>query len=281
MKRIHINTSFIEIISESLRHIINAKMQRQLKTMINAILKKIINNLKTNLSTKFQKFQNFQKSADSAKKTVAKNRSTWNFDDIKFFDSNYEKKSAAIEKILTHSKKDIYYKNVHVFVEKIKEMIIIFDVEQIRRNLFFCLKDTIFMWHTIELLNITRRILIYEKNVNEWITALIIRFKFQTTTTTTQLLRKTYIMKNVRKRRKFQKYAQKIIRWIQSIEMKSVFNQLNIVYSDIEVKMRRNSHKLINTITIENFFQKFNACRNVWWNIIKKKQNWMSWKNQN
>ena len=145
----------------------NTEMQRQLKTMIDVILKKIINNLKTNLSTKFQELQNLQKSIDSAKEAIAKNKSTWNFDDIEFFDLNYEKKSTAIEKILTHSDKNIYYKNVYVFVKKIKEIIIVLDVEQIRRNLFSCLKDTIFMWHTVELSNITRRILIYEENVNE------------------------------------------------------------------------------------------------------------------
>ena len=50
-------------------------MQRQLKTIIDSVLKKIINNLKTNLFAKFQKFQNFQKSADSAKKAIAKNKS--------------------------------------------------------------------------------------------------------------------------------------------------------------------------------------------------------------
>ena len=240
--------------------------------MIDAVLKKVMNNLKTNLSTRFQEFQNFQKSADSAKKTLAENRSTWNSDDIEFFDSNYEKKSAAIEKILTHSNKNIYYKNVHVFVKKVKKMIIVFDVEQTRRNLFFCLKDTILMWHTVELSNITRRILIYEKNVNEWMTILITRFKFQTATATTQLFRKTYIMKNAWKRRKFRKYTQKIIRWIKSTEMKSIFNQLNVVYNDIEIKLRRNLHKLINIITIENFLQKLDACKNVWWNIIKTKR---------
>ena len=42
-------------------------------------------------------------------------------------------------------------------------------------------------------------------------TALIIRFKSQTTTITIQFFRKIYIMKNVQKRREFRKYAQKII----------------------------------------------------------------------
>ena len=265
LKRIHISTFSIEITLKSSQRvlIINAKMQRQLKTMINSVLKKIINNLKINLSAKFQEFQNFQKSIDSTKKAIAENRSIWNSNDIDFFDFNYEKKSAVIEEILTHSKKNIYYRNVHVFVKKIKKMIIVFDVEQIRRNLFSCLKDTTFMWHTTKLSNITRRILIYEKNVNEWITTLIIRFKFQTTTATTQFFRKTYIMKNVQKRRKFRKYAQKIIRWIKSTEMKSVFNQLNVIYSGIEIKLRRNFYKFINITTVKDFLQKFDACKNV------------------
>lgn len=89
-----------------------------------------------------------------------------------------------------------------------------------------CLRGTALMWHTAELSDMTRRILTYGEDVDEWIQTLITRFKFQASTATSQLLRKRYIMKNVRRSKKSREYVQKVIRLAKSTEMESVFNQL-------------------------------------------------------
>ena len=78
--------------------------------MIDSVLKKIMNNLKTDLSADFSESTDSQKSSNSTKKAVVENKSIWNFNDINFFDFNYEKKLAAIEKILTHLKKTFIIK---------------------------------------------------------------------------------------------------------------------------------------------------------------------------
>lgn len=69
----------------------------------------------------------------------------FNPEDIEYFDLNFENRSAATGDAIAHSEKDTYYKNVHVFVEKIKKMAIVLDVEIVRRNLSSCLRKTIFM----------------------------------------------------------------------------------------------------------------------------------------
>lgn len=118
----------------------------------------------------------------------------WNPGDIGFFDPNYEGKSAATAEALTHTEKDTYYKNVHVFVERVKEMAIILEANTVRRNLSFCLRGTVFMWHTAEFSDTTRRILTYGDGVDEWTRALVARFKPQASAATSQLLRERYIM---------------------------------------------------------------------------------------
>jgi hypothetical protein len=65
----------------------------------------------------------------------------WNSDDIDFFDSNFEGKSAFIEEAIAHAEKDIYYRDVHVFVKRVKEMIIVLNLEIVRKNLSSCLLE--------------------------------------------------------------------------------------------------------------------------------------------
>ena len=68
-------------------------------------------------------------------------------------------------------------------------------------------------------------------------------------------------MKNVRKFRKSKKYAQRVIRLIKSTQMKSMFNQLNIIYNDVKVKLRRDFKRLINMNTIDEYLKEINECK--------------------
>jgi hypothetical protein len=68
---------------------------------------------------------------------------------------------------VTHAEKDTYYKDVHVFVERIKKMIIMLEFEIIRKNLSSCFRESALMWHIAKLFDVFRRILLYEENVDE------------------------------------------------------------------------------------------------------------------
>jgi hypothetical protein len=103
-------------------------------------------------------------------------------------------------------------------------MIIVLELEMIKKNLSFCLRESVLMWHIVELFDVFRRILFYEKNVDEWIQTLTIRFKTQAITMTINLLRERYILRDAEKNRESREYAQKIIRWAKSAKMTSSFN---------------------------------------------------------
>lgn len=143
-------------------------------------------------------------------------------------------------------------------------MTIVFDANVIRRNFFLGFKEIVFMWHIAELSNTTRRIFIYEENVDEWIQILMTKFKFQSSTAILQLLRKKYTMNDVWQHRESKKYAQKIIRCVKSAEMNSVFNQLNMMYNEINVKFRRDLRKLTNITLLNEYFLEFDACKDIW-----------------
>lgn len=79
-------------------------------------------------------------------------------------------------------------------------------------------------------------------------------------------------MNDARKRRKPREYAQKIIILTKFAEMNSIFNQFNVVYNDVDVKLKKDLRRFINTTFLNDYFQKLNDFKNIWWNLIKKKK---------
>jgi hypothetical protein len=175
-----------------------------------------------------------------------------------------------------HAKKDIYYRNVHVFIKRIKKMIIVLESEMIKKNLSFCLRESVLMWHTIELFDVSKRILSYEENVDEWVQTLIARFKIQATTATINLLKERYTLTDAERNRESREYAQKIIRWIKSAKMINSFNSLNIMYNEIDAELRRDLKKLCKNTTIDDYLQLLNDFKNIWWSLTRRNQNYFS-----
>ena len=143
---------------------------------------------------------------------------------------------------------------------------------KIKKNLSTCFKESALIWHIVEFTNTFRRILTYEQNVKKWIQTLTQKFKQQTITITINFLKEFYIMKNVRKLRKSRKYVQKIIRLIKSAQMKFVFNQFNIIYNEIEVKLKRDLKRSTNMNTINEYFEELNECKQFWWKLTNDRK---------
>ncbi len=214
--------------------------------------------------------QNFVAAAASSRDY--RQQEWWNSADIDFFDSNFDDKFAFIDEAVIHASKNIYYRDVHVFVERIKKMIIVLESEMIKKNLSSCLRESVLMWHIAKLFDVSRRILFYEKNVNEWMQALIDRFKTQVITTIVNLLRERYTLTNAERNRESRKYVQKIIKWVKFAKMTSSFNQLNIVYNEIDAKLRRDLKKSSKNITIDDYLQLLNDCKDIWWSLTTRNQ---------
>ena len=68
------------------------------------------------------------------------------------------------------------------------------------------------------------------------------------------IIRKRYIMKNVRRKRKLIKYVNIITRTIKIINM-IVFAQIYLIYNELKLKFRRDLSKLIEVIIMKIFLQ--------------------------
>ena len=127
----------------------------------------------------------------------------WNAAEIEFFDPLYDEKSAATENAIEHSEKDIYFRNVHVFIEKVKDMTQIKDDILIRNNLYSCLRDIALAWYTSNFNDDHKRLIKFDIEIDEWIKILLKKFKQSSETVLATVIRKKYTTKDVRRRRKF------------------------------------------------------------------------------
>ena len=89
-------------------------------------------------------FSSSQESSDLV--VVVSNR--WNAAEIEFFDLHYDDKIATTVSTIEHVDKNIYFRDVHVFIKRVKNMTTIKSAEMMRKNLYFCLRNVALEWYT-------------------------------------------------------------------------------------------------------------------------------------
>jgi len=110
----------------------------------------------------------------------------------------------------------------------------------------------------------------YENDVNKWIHALIKRFRKQSCIALNMIIKERYIMKDVQHHQESCKYAQIILRAVKSTKLNFIFNQLSIIYNDIDLKFQRN--RMISTLVIKinDFLHDKNNRKYIWWELAAK-----------
>lgn len=53
--------------------------------------------------------------------------------------------------------------------------------------------------------------------------------------------------------------------------MLSIFNQLNVIYNEINVRLRKNLARSINTMSLNEYFQIMNSLKDIWWNLTAER----------
>ncbi len=136
----------------------------------------------------------------------------WNSSDLEYFDSMYDDKFVSTESALKHMSKNTYFKDIHLFLERAKEMMILKTDELIWINLWLSLReDVLKWWYTLD--DIEKRIIKYENDdsLDEWAQLLIKQFSQSSNMTINSMLNEKYILQDTFNQRKSRSFAQKII----------------------------------------------------------------------
>ena len=129
----------------------NFNIQIAIDVAINAEMKRVLTRMQKMLNNVIKQ-RDQQKSSDSSKSSnesklneanADDSTPKWNFTELNFYDFNYDDKTLNNDDAsMKHAGKNIYFRNIHLFVTKIKEIAMIKKNQLIRNNLWICLKDT-------------------------------------------------------------------------------------------------------------------------------------------
>ena len=212
------------------------------------------------------KSQEFVESSNSIESFDNDDNIKWNAQKTNFFDSWYEEKNAIIDNSIEHSNKNTYFRNIHLYIERIKNMTILKDVDVIRANLYNCMREHALRWYIEVVNNDQKRLIKLKEDVEKWKRLLLKRWKKSSFTTLTIITKKKYIMKNVRKHKELFDFVEIIIREVKSIMM-SIYSQLYLIYNELKLKFRRDLIKSTKNTIMNDFLQQLDNKKEIWWNI--------------
>ena len=285
-----IHHEFIESQLQSTRNMIDFIVKQQ--RIIVVIVRKVIQTISRERDDDDDDAESFDSSefleSSNQNDENTDNNIKWNFANLDFFDFYYDDKSLANEvSFIVNTEKNIYFKNVHLFIVRAKKMIFTRDDQLVKDNLWFSLKNIALKWWTNELFDVERRMIkmtmIEQEELFEWISLLHDRFKQSINVVMNNLMQQRYILRNVVTQREFREYAQKIIRLVKNAEMISVLNQLNFIYNGIDIDVRVDTlRRSKNNIIINEMLSDMNEFKHDWWiKAVKFRSNINDQNNQN
>ena len=196
----------------------------------------IVATLRTNVLKSFFDSSNFFNSLKNENNVDNDNNNNekWKSNDIEYFDSKFEE-SINTSNSIVNLNRHIFYRDVYVFVNRLKNLTSLRDENKFRIVISQCFRNTILIWHFIKLSNLKKKIL---RNVflNNWYEALIIKFKERVSQILFRLQKKRYSIFNVKKQRNSRLYVQNIFKYVKIVEIKFVFNQIIMIWNNFDWK---------------------------------------------
>jgi hypothetical protein len=244
------------------------------------------------LMTMMQEFW-IQRSVNSASSqtqqssTMNSRSNRWIAANLEFFDFTYDEKFTVTDDSMQHAEKNTYFRDVHFFIDRVKNIVVIKEAETIRNNLYICLRDIAMIWYTAELFEETKKLVRTNNNLDVWERYLIKRFRDRSNVIMIIITKERYIMNDARRRRESREYANVIMKIARSVELKSKSHQIMMIYNDLNLKFQRNISMLTLITQIQNFLQHLDDKKNIWWKLASRNREYnimqifKSWVNYN
>ena len=208
---------------------------------------------------------NSQSSAD-----YNNNADEWKVKNVDFFDSDYDDDIVDnVDKSIKYFDKHIYYVDVYVFVDRLKNLVSLRDENKLRTVLSQCLRDYAQEWHSLILSELKKNLLRIASLVI-WYQTLIKSFKKRAAQTLQSLQKKRYIMSDARQQRNSRMYAQNIFRHVRVVELESIFNQLILTWSNLDYEFRRDISESKSNTIIRIFLDQLKEKFDIWFDMTSQ-----------
>ena len=188
---------------------------------------------------------------------------------IEYFDSKYED-SFERNFIIVIFDRHIFYRDVFIFIDRLKNLKKNFFDSKIKKYVAECMKNDILKWQFCELNSLKKKLLKYV-TVDQWCETLIQRFKKRDATILKKLQNSFFIFVDVHFDKTSRVYVQNILRHFRIADYNFIYHQLLNAWSDLELKMRMQISEFIFDIQLNIFLDLLNSKITIWTKMIVKR----------
>ena len=186
----------------------------------------------------------------------------WRPKELDFFDSHLSSFYGTGPMI--RDGKDLYYRNVHLFCERIHDLAITKGEELVRTNLNTCLRGTALIWYTAELSEL-ERFGIRNLPLDEgWINELKKRFKPNHSAAINSLVAERYTIADVRSEREPSGYVQQIVSHARDANFQNTQQQLTWAWKNLDAGLKRDIPTPNAITTLTEFLTSVKNRKEVW-----------------
>ena len=189
-----------------------------------------------------------------------------NFFDFKLDDSYDSENVVQVER-------NVYYRDVYLFVKRVKDIVSIHEDEKMKTNLFSCLKGNAQIWYTENLNDFEKKALRSLKKTDRWCFALIKKFKQFVISTLQALSSDKYTLDDVRNKRDISSFVFSIMRHAKTANISDVHGQFIWAFNAIASKLTRDIDLPEKKINVTVFFNQLKNKRETWYRIYNRKFN--------
>lgn len=187
----------------------------------------------------------------------------WRPGDIGFFDPDLDE---------SHGKGDCvqvgnhtYWRNVFLFTDAVQDNAQGERQAVVRQNLNTCLRGSALAWYTSELDNLQRVGLRYAENgVEEWVKALVQRFKDAPNVAMRKLNAERYSVADVKNNKNVRSYVTAVMRHARAAELDKPIQQLSQAYNNLDPQLRPFINRPNHATTVREFMDELEAKQDAW-----------------
>ena len=163
----------------------------------------------------------------------------------------------------------MFYKNVYVFVERLKNQIQQHDYEIIQNFVIVCLRDSVLNWYSIEI-NKNLRIALQIINFDNWCRIFINRFKIRVSMILNHLTSQKYFLNDMKRDVTSKTWFLQIFCYVKTANLFDFYNQFIMIWNRFDVLFRRDILESNFDITMNRFFQNIDAKISIWYEMIDR-----------
>lgn len=166
-----------------------------------------------------------------------------------------------------YSGKETIYRDVHAFVDRLNDMLVVYGAPAIRTNLVKCLRGRANARYTTQLTPLEKEGLRNCDEISLWTNALVHKFKESATVALTRLNSVKYTISDARQKHEPTDYVYEIVRRAKAAGFDQTIQQLTYAYNGLEPELRALLDEPREDTTIDGFIDAIERKKYAWFDV--------------